>query len=147
MDPPTGYTIRPLEVGDYAKGYLELLGHLTTVGTVTEDAFKTQLERMKSCGVSVFVVTDAEGRVVGSTTVQLEPKIIHGCGFVGHIEDVVVSPDQRGKNLGRLLVQRAVEQAKQWGCYKVILDTAEGAADFYAKLGFRKKELQMRLDL
>lgn len=35
---PEGYTIRPLQRGDYAKGFLDVLRVLTTVGDVTEEA-------------------------------------------------------------------------------------------------------------
>lgn len=34
---PEGYTIRPLQRGDYAKGFLDVLRVLTTVGDVTEE--------------------------------------------------------------------------------------------------------------
>jgi glucosamine-phosphate N-acetyltransferase len=34
---PEGYTIRPLQKGDYQKGFLDVLRVLTTVGDVTEE--------------------------------------------------------------------------------------------------------------
>ena len=34
---PEGYTIRPMQRGDYAKGFLDVLRVLTTVGDVTEE--------------------------------------------------------------------------------------------------------------
>lgn len=34
---PEGYTIRPLQRGDYQKGFLDVLRVLTTVGDVSEE--------------------------------------------------------------------------------------------------------------
>lgn len=36
-----------------------------------------------------------------------------------------------------------MDQAKEVGCYKVILDCSEDNVNFYQKCGFTKKEVQM----
>ena len=41
------------------------------------------------------------------------------------------------------VVAALVDAAEAAGCYKVILDCAEGNTDFYAKSGFKCKEIQM----
>jgi hypothetical protein len=38
-----GYSMRPVEVGDYEKGYLQLLNQLTDAGTLTKDQFAGSL--------------------------------------------------------------------------------------------------------
>ena len=45
--------------------------------------------------------------------------------------------------MGRKIVQHLTELARERGCYKVILDCAEGNTGFYAKCGFERKEVQM----
>ena len=40
-------------------------------------------------------------RIVGTGTLLIERKVIHSCGLVGHIEDVVVHSDYRGLSLGK----------------------------------------------
>jgi glucosamine-phosphate N-acetyltransferase len=40
-DLPEGYTCRPLQRSDYAKGFLDVLRVLTTVGDVTEEVRET----------------------------------------------------------------------------------------------------------
>ena len=40
---PAGYDLRKLEENDYKKGFLSLLGQLTTVGSVSEEHFKSNL--------------------------------------------------------------------------------------------------------
>merc|ERR1711971_1180122 len=42
-----------------------------------------------------------------SATLVRERKFIHSCGSVGRLEDVVVSDDYRGRQLGKLLVTTA----------------------------------------
>ena len=64
-------------------------------------------------------------------------------GQCGHIEDVVTDVGARGGGLGRRIVEHLTGLARARGCYKVILDCAEDNAGFYAKCGFRRKEVQM----
>ena len=64
-------------------------------------------------------------------------------GQCGHIEDVVTDAGARGGGLGRRIVEHLTGLARARGCYKVILDCAEDNAGFYAKCGFRRKEVQM----
>jgi len=85
----------------------------------------------------------AKATLVGAGTLLVEFKFIHACSKVGHIEDVVVLPETRGKGLGLLVVNTLVEEAKKRGCYKVILDCDEKNIDFYKKAGMERKEVQM----
>lgn len=91
-----------------------------------------------------FVVVDTTDRlIVGAGTLLVERKFIHQCGAVGHVEDVVVAERCRGKQLGKLIVDKLVEEARRARCYKIILDCAEKNVQFYERCGFTKKELQM----
>ncbi len=94
--------------------------------------------------ISVIIV---DNLIVGTITLLIEPKIIHGGSKVGHIEDVVVDKDYRGLGLGTVLINHAVDVAKKMGCYKVILDCSNDMVKFYQKNGFEPKGVCMRLDL
>ena len=85
--------------------------------------------------------------IVGASSIMIEPKMIRGCNFVGHIEDVVVDQHHRGKKLAQAVIAACVSVAQAEGCYKVILDCAEDTTGFYERCGFRVKEVQMRLDV
>ncbi|PNH12865.1 Glucosamine 6-phosphate N-acetyltransferase [Tetrabaena socialis] len=137
------YQARQLHASDYDKGFLEVLAHLTTVGEVSRETFEEQLKRMDAAGGYRTVVVEDEGRVVATASMVVELKFIHACGKVGHIEDVVVDPAHRGKNLGLVLVGALVDAAREMGCYKVILDCAEANVAFYEKCGLTRKEVQM----
>jgi len=74
---PEGYTIRPLERGDYAKGFLDCLGVLSDVGNVSQDRFEERFDWMKTQGQGVHhhVVIEHENRVVGTGALIVERKL------------------------------------------------------------------------
>lgn len=139
------HTIRNLEVEDYEKGYLNLLENLTVVEpeNITQNMF-CQFVKQLNINHVVYVI-EHENQIIGSGTVLIEQKIIHGCGKVAHIEDIVVSPLHTGKQLGSFIIQALVNYAKEQKCYKVILDCNESLIKFYNKNGFEKKGLEMGL--
>jgi len=137
--PGQGLRLRPLEAADHTRGFLELLGQLTTVGEVSAEAWEQRFAAMEAAAGTYFVlvVEDlAEERVVGAATLVAEKKFIHGCGQVGRVEDVVVSDQHRGRQLGKLLVASCALLAARVGCYKVTLNCADPMVKFYTSLGF-----------
>lgn len=164
-----GLVTRELEVTDFGKGFLELLGQLTVVGEIGQDAFKQRFKELRESGMYRICVVEDVGakRIVAAATLLIEKKFIRQCGLVGHVEDVVVDKRYRGKWLGFKVVDQLKMWAKEQGCYKIILDCKSletsrgkdvflisffilsvliGAAKnvpFYSKLGFEKKEEQM----
>ena len=142
-----GFRVRLLEEGDYDKGFLSLLGELTVVGDVAREVFVAKVAAREAQGTVTVVVEDAAGGcVVATGALVVEHKFVHGCGSVGHVEDVVVSAQYRGKKLGLRVIEALQEAAIAAGCYKVILDADEKNLGFYEKLHFRRKEVQMRFD-
>jgi len=136
--------IRPLEQRDFQNGFLEILASLAEVRLTPEEAQRIHQARVLA-GV-VTVVAEAEGRVVGTGTLLIERKFIHGGGVVGHIEDVAVGSDQHGKGVGSELVRHLTDLARQAGCYKVILNCRDAVMPFYIKLGYRRHDNGMRYD-
>jgi glucosamine-phosphate N-acetyltransferase len=139
--------IRRLEEGDYHLGFLSVLSILTTVGTVTEEKWLEQYRDISSnpC-IEIWVIHDTGiNEIVGTATLLIEPKFIHECGRVGHIEDLVLSKRTHGTGLGKKIVTFLAEQAKLRGCYKVILDCTKETIGFYEKCGFTVKNTQMGL--
>ena len=139
--------IRKAIPGDYERGHVSLLAQLTSTGEISADQYSKTLDDMTRRGSHLFVVHDTEtDKVVGSATLLVEQKLIHGCACVGHIEDVVVGDACRGKGVGKQLIAALCDFARANRCYKVILDCSEENCGFYAKCGFQKREVQMRLD-
>eukprot|EP00850_Spirogloea_muscicola_P011182 SM000068S20614 [mRNA] locus=s68:591881:593238:+ [translate_table: standard] len=141
-----GLVLRPLQRADYDRGYLDLLAQLTVVGSVSREAFEQRLGEVEKRGEDhrILVIEDtALDRIVATGTVLIEYKILRQCGKVGHVEDVVVAEDMRGRHLGQRILAALDEYAKDAGCYKVILDCNEANVPFYDKCGYKRKEFQM----
>lgn len=139
------HTLRKLETNDYNKGYLELLATLTIVepDLITPEMFDNFVQNLHKNHI-VYVI-EHMNQIIASGTILIENKIIHGCSKVGHIEDIVVSPQYKGKQLGTLVIKSLIEYAKDQKCYKVILDCEENLINFYDKCGFERKGSQMSL--
>ncbi|KAH3685128.1 hypothetical protein WICPIJ_003895 [Wickerhamomyces pijperi] len=155
MSLPSGYSIRELKASDHTNGILDVLSGLTTVGTVTANAFESifkQWSTLKlSNGSNVYnplVIVDSNGKVVATGMVFIEEKLIHSGGLVGHIEDIAVDSSQQGKSLGKFLIKELSLIAKRSGAYKVILDCSESNVKFYEKCGYKEAgvEMQIRYD-
>jgi len=134
---------RLLEMKDY-KEYIKLLKQLTKVGDISEKDFKKQLEIMRKSNIEIYILEEKSlnvnnKNIIGAGTLFIEPKIIHNCSFVGHIEDIVIDKNKRknghGKKIISFLRNRAI---KIKNCYKVILNCSQENMEFYEKCGFRK---------
>jgi glucosamine-phosphate N-acetyltransferase len=132
---------RRLEKEDYDKNYLELLKQLTAVGDISRENYETALDKMEA---QVWVV-EFEGKIIASVSLLLEQKIIHECGIVGHLEDVVVDRDYRKYGLGKFIIERIIKIARERGCYKLIGDCKSELLGFYEKNGFESKCVQISI--
>ena len=68
----------------------------------------------------------------------------------GLLEDVFVEEKYRGKGIGKELIKRVIEKAKELGCYKLIATSRferEMVHKLYENLGFKKWGYEFRLDL
>ncbi|CDO93628.1 unnamed protein product [Kluyveromyces dobzhanskii CBS 2104] len=150
MSLPEGYTLRRCTKADYA-GVTSVLKVLTTVGDVSKDQFDQLLDHWDSVRIGQVpmynnsVIVDTNGEVVATGNVLIEKKVIHQCGLVGHIEDIAVRQDQQGKKLGLILIQYLYKLAKEYGCYKVILDCDESNVGFYEKCGLKRAGVEMKI--
>ena len=103
----------------------------------------------KKINESIFTSDDVDGivalekgNVLGYASIHYIKKITRKSGI---IEDVVVKENQRGKGIGKLLVNNLIEKAKKNNCDKIILSSSEKNLKFYQKLGFQKNEFEMIL--
>ena len=142
----TDVKIREIEKNDLEKGFLVSLDSLRKASDLDSGRAKEIFENIKSNPNHKIFVAIVDEKVVGSTTLFIEPKFIHQGGLVGHIEDVVVSKEFQGKGIGEKLIKASLDFAKNNGCYKTILDCSEDVESFYEKIGFKKHSNAMRFD-
>jgi glucosamine-phosphate N-acetyltransferase len=138
-----GLEIREVCVSDYYAGHIELLSQLTACNKKEVDYYEYEkFINSLNDNHKIYVVID-NFTVIATGTIIIEQKLIHNMGKVGHIEDVVVSEEYRGKKIGSYIINKLVEIAEERGCYKVILDCVEDKKVFYEKMGFTQKNIQM----
>ena len=138
----------PMVLQKIKTNYLVLLAHLTKTESLTLEHFLQQVTKIHTTGsiqIAYLEYTEYPQYldIIGSGTLIVEPKIIHGGKPVGHIEDIVVHPQHRGKGIATKILEQLVQYAETKECYKVILDCKEEVAIVYEKAGFTKHGLQM----
>ncbi|MEE9565409.1 MAG: GNAT family N-acetyltransferase [Nitrosopumilaceae archaeon] len=139
-------TFRKLEENDIMGGFLESLDSLRKASDLSEEKAKEIFNKIKSNPNHVVFVAVLDSKVIGSTTLLIEPKFIHKGGKVGHIEDVVIAKEHQGTGIGEKLINFVLDHAKQNQCYKTILDCTDDVKQFYEKIGFKKHSNCMRFD-
>ncbi len=141
--------IRAAYQSDY-KRIIELLEFLAPTGTpINEYAAITfmKLRGNPDCDTLVWIPDTDYDEIIAVGTVWYIQKMIHSCGIMAQIEDVVVDPKHRGCGYGKMITDALIDKARIKGCYKVILNCSEDNILFYEKCGFRKHENTMRIDL
>ena len=81
-----------------------------------------------------------EGRIIGTASFCITH---HPLGLKGGIEDVVVSPEARGRHIGRKLMEHIIEYARTLAPVELHLTSRparEKANLLYQALGFRQYE-------
>lgn len=98
--------------------------------------------RMQTQTPTVAVlIAEVHGRPVGTLTVFVLPLLAHGGRPAALVEDVAVHPDMQGQGIGRALMDEAMRQARDAGCYKLALSSnskRSKAHAFYESLGYER---------
>jgi len=137
--------VREMQAEDVSATFLETLGGLSEVNLTVTEAIEI-LQARRAAGFFTFVAL-VNGRLAGTASLVVEQKFIHHGGKVGHIEDVVVHESHRRQGIGTALVQALVEVARSRGCYKCILNCFAHLVPFYTRIGFKKHDECLRINL
>lgn len=140
--------IRDLQLSDldHDNPLWRVLANLSALGDISREAISNIYFERQHAGVRTLVAS-IEDEIIATGSIFIEHKYTHGGGKVAHIEDVVVLEDYQKGGIGRMLMNELISIAKLVHCYKVILNCSPKNVLFYTKLGFRKHEYGMRLDL
>lgn len=96
----------------------------------------------------VLVAAEAD-QILGVVTVS-DNLAIRYAGEYCQLEELIVDPAARGKNVGGMLVEAAISAAQRRGCAEMglyLLDRTEGNRPFYEKYGFSHVGREMRRPL
>ena len=136
-------SIHEIKYEDIDKGFLDVLENLVPPDIDNNEYAKNILQKIKMNSLhKIFVAEDdSNGKVVGTTTLLIEPKFINKGMQVGYIEDVSVRKEYEGLGIGSKLVTYATNYAISiQGCRKVLLYCSEKTKPFYEKLGYQLVE-------
>lgn len=96
----------------------------------------------KSNTSSNSIVGIYNNRIVAYGSVVIENKIRGE--VAGHIEDIVVDSEVRGKMVGVLLIKELIEISRKKGCYRITLFCNKKLINFYSRNGFKVNNVVMK---
>jgi len=100
--------------------------------------------------VGRILVARRDGRIVGMVNLLFTVSTAMG-GRAAILEDMIVTPEERGRGTGAELLQHAVRTARDCGCLRITLLTDRNnvqAQAFYRRHGFTPSAMiPLRLDL
>ena len=140
---PNGVRTRPAASADRARVFAlieTLTGVAPTSGWI--DVFDSHLRHERGA----VVVAENDDGILGCATVSYNLTIRYG-GEYCELEELIVDEAARGLNLGRILVQRTIDDARARGCAEMglyLVPTTEGNRGFYEKLGFEVIGTELR---
>jgi GNAT superfamily N-acetyltransferase len=88
-----------------------------------------------------LLVAETGGAITGTLHLVVAPNLTHDGAPWAIVENVVVDESRRGGGIGSALMHEAERRARQAGCYKVQLMSADhrGVGAFYETLGFEPR--------
>jgi ribosomal protein S18 acetylase RimI-like enzyme len=117
----------------------------------TEHAYAAFLGRQLREPNVVILVAERDGEVLGYTFAGVEGHDYMALrGPAGVLYDIVVDPAQRGRGVGRMLLDATLAALKERGAPRVVLSTAErneAAQRLFARAGFRRTMIEMTREM
>lgn len=95
------------------------------------------------------LVADDQGEVLGLASVTFNLAMRYG-GEYCQLEELIVDPAARGKNIGALLVEATLARARARGCAEYglyLVETTESNWPFYRRFGFERVGTELRQPL
>lgn len=102
-------------------------------------ATRAAIEEIAADPHAAVLVAEIDGSVIGMAQLIVFRHVQRDGGLCAEIESVHVHPDARGRGIGGLLLDAAVERAADAGCYRVQLTSDAARPDahrFYERHGF-----------
>ncbi len=131
---------RNIERRDLDQVFL-LLNQLKNMDTSSVDKDKAWSDFINNTS-SNSVVGLYNDKIVAYGSVVVENKVRGE--VAGHIEDIVVDSEVRGKMIGVSLIKELIKVAKNKGCYRITLFCKETLVNFYARNGFEINNVVMK---
>ena len=131
---------RPVKEEDVNDVFI-LLNQLKKIDLENIDR-KKAWNKFSSNTSSNSIVGIYNNRIVAYGSVVIENKIRGE--VAGHIEDIVVDTEVRGKMVGVSLIKELIEISRRKGCYRITLFCDKKLINFYSRNGFKVNNVVMK---
>ena len=126
--------IRKLELSDFDRNFNNLLSQLTECPEITKGEFEKQFSNLSN--KNLHLVIEKNNKIIAFGTLIIDFKFYRNCKNIGHIEDIVVDKNERGKGLSKIILSKLMDYGLDNNCYKFILNCKNEYINFYKKIGF-----------
>lgn len=148
MADTTSPRIRPARPADL-DGLLRLYEQLSPgTGAPPRALAQAALDALLAAPHLHLLVAELDGELAGTVTLVVTPGLTHLARPWAQLENMVVGESVRGRGLGGLLLQACDAIAREAGCYKIQLQSADhrtAAHAFYEGHGYRATSKGYRL--
>lgn len=129
---------------------LNLLSQLSPLSEedkkVSEEEISKVMQKVIDDENHFLIVAEENGEIIGTGLLLIQLNLFHGGKFSAHIENVVTDENQRGKGIGKKIIEYLIKRAREKNCYKIILDCKKSNVPFYEKCGLKETgEVEMRI--
>ena len=128
--------IRKFSINDFNLKFINLLKQLTETPDISEEQFKKQFNLLNKN--DLYLVIEENKKIIAYGSILIDFKFHRNCRNVGHIEDIVVDKNERGRGLSKILLEKLIDYGKNMNCYKLILNCKDEYIIFYKKFNFEK---------
>jgi len=132
---------------EYLDSFFVTLSNLTDAPKQTREKTENLLMGINEQWSKIFIAITTEGEIIWALTLMIKQKMIRWWARAGHIEDVVTREGYEWNGIGKALMNTAIEEAKNCGCYKIILDCDNELTTRYEKFWFKNDGAFMRMYL
>lgn len=91
----------------------------------------------------VYFVIELNEALICSCNLTIIPNLTRGGKSIGIIENVVTHVDYRNKGLGKIIMETAIDHARNMNCYKIMILSSSKRKEshkFYRSLGFNSED-------
>jgi len=99
-----------------------------------EDPYPPEyLDMLMRFSQGIFIIAERDGIAIGYAVASTRER-------TGHVLSIAVNPKERGRGVGKGLMERMIEELKAREASKIVLESKKGnpAIKFYLSLGFRQ---------
>jgi GNAT superfamily N-acetyltransferase len=114
------------------------------------ESYYAAFEQIKSDPYHELIVTEFDGKVIGTLHLMFLPSISYQGQLRAQVESVRVDREYQNRGIGGEMMQWTIKRAKERGAHMMQLTSHKSRQDahrFYERLGFKGSHLGMKLNL